>query len=50
MKKLLLSIVLLLGISAAMGQTNFRHVSFADGVAAAKAEGKLVFIDFFTEW
>ena len=33
-----------------MAQTNFRHVSFAEGVAAAKAEGKLVFIDFFTEW
>lgn len=32
-----------------MAQTNFRHVSYAEGVAAAKAEGKLVFIDFFTE-
>ena len=37
-------------VSAAMAQTNFRHVSFAEGVAAAKAENKLVFIDFYTEW
>lgn len=50
MKRLLFSIVLLLGISSAMAQTNFRHVSYAEGVAAAKAEGKLVFIDFYTEW
>lgn len=49
MRRLLLCFTLLLGISSAMAQTNFRHVSYAEGVAAAKAEGKLVFIDFFTE-
>lgn len=37
-------------VSIALAQTNFRHVSFAEGVAAAKAENKLVFIDFYTEW
>lgn len=33
-----------------MAQTNFRPLSYAEGVAAAKAEGKLVFIDIYTTW
>lgn len=50
MKKLLLNLILLTIFSAASAQTNFRHISFTEGVAAAKAEGKLVFVDFFTTW
>ena len=50
MKKLLLNLILLTIFSAASAQTNFRHLSLSEGVAAAKAEGKLVFVDFFTTW
>ena len=42
--------MLLLSVSAIFAQTNFRPISYAEGVKAAKAEGKLVFIDFFTTW
>lgn len=31
-------------------QTDFRHISYDEARQAAKAEGKLLFIDFFTEW
>ncbi|MGM9779342.1 MAG: thioredoxin family protein [Prevotella sp.] len=31
-------------------QTNFRQITFEEAKAAAKAEGKLVFIDFYTDW
>ena len=37
-------------VSAAMAQTDFRHISYAEGLEAAKAEGKTLFIDFYTEW
>ena len=35
---------------AAMAQTDFRHISYAEGLEAAKAENKLLFVDFYTEW
>lgn len=43
---------MLLGASAlvAPAQTEFRHVSFDEALAAAKQENKLVFVDFFTTW
>ena len=31
-------------------QTEFRHISFEEALTAAKAEGKKVFIDFYTSW
>ena len=31
-------------------QTNFRSISYAEALEAAKVENKLVFIDFYTEW
>lgn len=34
----------------AYAQTNFRHITFDEALAAAKAERKLVFIDFYTTW
>lgn len=50
MKKILsLLAIVMLGISA-MAQTNFRHISFEEAKAAAKAENKLVFVDFYTSW
>ena len=34
----------------ALAQTNFRHITFDEAKAAAKAENKMVFIDFYTSW
>jgi len=51
MKKLFSICLLILscyGISNA--QTEFRHLSHDEAIAQAKAEGKLVFIDFYTQW
>lgn len=31
-------------------QTNFRTIGYKEALASAKAENKLVFIDFFTDW
>lgn len=51
MKRVLLTFALAAGmVSAAMAQTDFRHISYAEGLEAAKAEGKLLFVDFYTEW
>ena len=50
MKKLLFSLVSLCLSLAATAQTDFRHITFSEAKAAAKAENKLVFIDFYTEW
>lgn len=51
MKKLILLTVLLAGlINCAYAQTDFRHITFDDAKKAAKAENKLIFVDFFTEW
>ena len=50
MRKLLFIAVLLFGGSALMAQTNFRNITYKEAVAAAKAENKRVFIDFYTTW
>lgn len=34
----------------ATAQTNFRAISYKEALAAAKAENKQVFIDFYTDW
>lgn len=34
----------------ALAQTNFRHITFDEAKTAAKAENKMVFIDFYTSW
>lgn len=31
-------------------QTDFRHITYQEALAASKAEGKPVFIDFYTSW
>ena len=49
MKKLLLALAVLLGLPAT-AQTNFRHLTLDQAVEAAKQEGKLVFVDFYTDW
>lgn len=50
MKKILFSLIGLWLSIAAIAQTDFRHITFSEAKAAAKAEGKLMFIDFYTEW
>jgi len=43
----MLALIICMGAAA---QTNFRHISYKEALAAAKAEGKNVFIDFMTSW
>ncbi len=50
MKKSILSIMFCAMGLTALAQTNFRHISFDEAIAAAKQENKLVFIDFYTDW
>lgn len=50
MKRILSSISILCLCIAAMAQTNFRHITFDEAKAAAKAEQKLLFMDFYTDW
>lgn len=50
MKKFLAALLIGTATLTASAQTEFRHISFDEGLAAAKQEGKLVFIDFFTTW
>lgn len=51
MKKLLIScLAAFAAVFPAIGQTEFRHISFDEAKAASKAEGKHIFIDFYTSW
>ena len=50
MKSLLITVTLLASALVAGAQTEFRHITFAEAKAAAKSEGKNIFIDFYTDW
>lgn len=51
MKRFFLSSALCLGFAlTGAAQTEFRHISFEEALTSAKAEGKKVFIDFYTSW
>lgn len=50
LKKQLFTAVLSCLAVAAMGQTNFRSLTFDEAFTAAAQEGKLVFVDFYTDW
>lgn len=50
MKRTILSVIVAMTATMMMAQTNFRHISFAEALQAAKAEKKLVFVDFYTTW
>lgn len=51
MKKTILSTVIaVVGLLSAQAQTEFRHFTFDEAKTAAKAEGKLIFVDFYTQW
>lgn len=47
MKKLILSMALALLAGVVMAQTDFRQISYQEGLDAAKKEGKLLFADFY---
>ena len=47
---LLALVTLAMGVSAASADVEFTDLSYDDALAAAKAEGKYVFIDFYTTW
>lgn len=49
-KATLITLCLMLSFLATKAQTNFRPISYQEALAAAKAEGKPVFIDFYTSW
>ena len=50
MKKILLLACAALSMLPMFAQTNFRNISFDEAIQQAKAENKLVFIDFYTDW
>ena len=51
MKKLIIAALAALAfMPAAKAQTDFRHISYDEGRQAAQTEGKLLFIDFYTDW
>lgn len=50
MKRTILSVIVAMTATMMVAQTNFRHISFAEALKAAKAEKKLVFVDFYTTW
>lgn len=50
MKKTFLMTVSLLLAIVATAQTNFRKITYAEALQAAKSEQKQVFIDFYTSW
>ena len=51
MKKTIISaLIAMAGIMPAAAQTEFRHITFDEAKTAAKAEGKLIFVDFYTQW
>lgn len=49
-KAVIASLIALAGVMPAAAQTEFRHITFDEAKAAAKAEGKLIFADFYTQW
>ena len=50
MKKIILSLLLIVSYLNCSAQTEFRAITYQQALDAAKAENKLVFIDFYTDW
>ncbi len=50
MRRILLLAIFCAGTLSTFGQTQFREGKFLEILAQAKAEGKLVFVDCFTDW
>jgi thioredoxin-related protein len=50
MRKIIVFTLFLICCQLLSAQTNFRTLSYQEALNAAKAENKLVFIDFYTDW
>lgn len=50
LKKIITLMAAALCVLTATAQTNFRHITLKEALAAAKQEKKLVFVDFYTDW
>lgn len=50
MKRSFLLIIFLFVVASTFAQTNFRGLSWNEAIEAAKQEGKMVFVDFYTDW
>lgn len=50
MKKITIVFLMLVTVLGLQAQTNFRKLSFDQGIEAAKRENKLLFVDFHTSW
>ena len=50
MKRIIFLMLTAIAVCTASAQTNFRDITFQEALAAAKAEGRPVFIDFYTDW
>ena len=48
-KTILMALAALCGLPG-LAQTEFRSMTCDEAVAAARAEGKMVFMDFYTDW
>lgn len=50
MKRLALLFLAFIALISVNAQTDFRHITYQEALETSKAEGKLVFIDFYTSW
>jgi len=50
MKKKLFVAMVAMATLPCVAQTDFRHITYEEAVAAAKAENKMLFLDFYTDW
>lgn len=50
MKNIVLLAIILIFSAQILAQTNFRPITYEDAITEATAEGKYVFIDFYTDW
>lgn len=50
MKKNLFVAMVAMAALPCAAQTDFRHITYEEAVAAAKAEDKMLFLDFYTDW
>ena len=50
MKRIIVFLFVAVMVITASAQTYFREITYNDAIAAAKDEGKLVFMDFYTDW